>query len=441
MPPIESDFSLRKMKIAGAVLLGQMFASSLLPFMALTLMFVPITSEFKWTPTQFGYAATALMWCGGLVGPFLGYIIDRSGVRLMIIGGTLVVGLITIAISFTQHLWYFWLCFGLLGFFGTTALGYAKVLTALFTQHRGKALAIFGLESTVAGAFLPQIIRSLAEHFGWRGLFVVLGLVIIALVPLLYFTLEEPGIVRGSRRLFAPRERAAAPTVLPELEGLTAREVFRTSTYWIIVAAILFAAVPSNGLMTFLQPMLIERGFTQGNAATYLSVFTVAGGLGSLVGGFILDRIDTAKVSVPFTLCSALSFVILARLSAVDGGVTLLYAAAALFGFAFGAHRPMGQFFHTRYFGLRSFTTVFAVQMALMALLFGIAPPLTGHIREVTGSYDVVIWATVVGLIISALLYLVLGPYRYAKHIGALAQPQAAPEAVERIDFAQRNPT
>ena len=51
----------------------------------------------------------------------------------MIIGG---VGLITIAISLTQELWHFYLGFGLLGLFGTTAIGYAKVLTALFTQHR-----------------------------------------------------------------------------------------------------------------------------------------------------------------------------------------------------------------------------------------------------------------------------------------------------------------
>src|SRR5262245_27377411 len=223
MQPIESDFSLRKMKIAGAILLGQMFATSLLPFMALTLAFVPITSEFKWTPTQFGYATTALMWSGGLVGPLLGHLVDRTGVRLMIIGGTVIVGLITIAISFTQELWHFLLGFGLLGLFGTTAIGYAKVLTALFTQHRGKALALFGLESSLAAAFLPQIIQTLIAHFGWRGLFVVMGVTIISLVPLLYYTLEEPGAAGGPRQLFvrreptAPQQRAA----LPELEGLT----------------------------------------------------------------------------------------------------------------------------------------------------------------------------------------------------------------------------
>jgi hypothetical protein len=135
------------------------------------------------------------------------------------------------------------------------------------------------------------------------------------------------------------------------------------------------------------------------------------------------------------------SFVILARISSDHGGLTLLYAAAALFGFSFGAHRPMGQFFHTRYFGLRAFTTVFAVQMALLALMLGFTAPVTGRIRETTGSYDVVIWATVAGLTLAALIYVVLGPYRFAKHIGAVPQPETRPDPAQSIDFAERNAT
>jgi hypothetical protein len=132
--------------------------------------------------------------------------------------------------------------------------------------------------------------------------------------------------------------------------------------------------------------------------------------------------------------------VILSQLTADGGGVTMLLVAAALFGFSFGAHRPMGQYFHTRFFGLRSFTTVFGVQMALLALFFGIAAPFTGWVRETTGSYDAMIWATVVGLAISASIYLILGPYRYAKEIGAV--PRAASPPPERpIEFATRSET
>ena len=224
------------------------------------------------------------------------------------------------------------------------------------------------------------------------------------------------------------------------LEGLTAWEVFRTRTYWLIVAAILLAAVPSNGLMTFLAAVLGERGFEASQTANFLSIFTIAGAIGTIIGGFALDRFQTAKISAPFTLFSLAAFVILGSISAAHGGAPMLFLAAALFGFSFGAHRPMGGYFHTRFFGLRSFTTVFAVQMAIMALLFGIAAPFTGWVRETTGSYDVMIWATVAGLVVSAGIYLILGPYRYAKEIGAVAQASSPPP--ERpIEFATRSET
>jgi predicted MFS family arabinose efflux permease len=230
------------------------------------------------------------------------------------------------------------------------------------------------------------------------------------------------------------------PANVPLLEGMTAREVFTNRTYWLIVAATLLAAVPGNGLMSFIAAMLGERGFEASQTANYLSIFTIAGAIGTIVGGFALDWVQTAKISVPFTLFSIASFVILGSISATHGGLLMLWLAAAFFGFSFGAHRPMGGFFHTRFFGLRSFMTVFAVQSAIMAFLFGIAPPFTGWVRETTGSYDVMIWATVTGLVVSALIYLILGPYRYAKEIGAV--PQAASPPPERpIEFATRSET
>jgi hypothetical protein len=49
----ESDFSLRKMRIALVVLLGTLFGSSILPMMALSLLLVPMTQEFGWSRTAF----------------------------------------------------------------------------------------------------------------------------------------------------------------------------------------------------------------------------------------------------------------------------------------------------------------------------------------------------------------------------------------------------
>ena len=62
------------------------------------------------------------------------------------------------------------------------------------------------------------------------------------------------------------------------------------------------------------------------------------------------------------------------------------------------------------------------------------------RIREATGSYDIVIWATVIGLAISALIYFALGPYRFARHIGAVPPAQAQAEPAGPI-VARRSAT
>ena len=202
-PEEESDFSIRKLKIMFAVTVGVLFGSSILPFTAIMLLTLPMTEEFGWTRTQFSGGLTAMMLVGGTSAPFLGRLVDKIGARVMIIGGTFLVGLITMALSRQDgSLWQFYLGFAVLGFAGTTAIGYSKIIGALFNKHRGKALAIFGVESSIAGVFAPKLIQFLIEGYGWRGMFVGLGLIILSVIPLLLIWLREPE---------APQAPAAAP--------------------------------------------------------------------------------------------------------------------------------------------------------------------------------------------------------------------------------------
>ncbi len=190
----ESDFSFRKMKIATVCLVGGTFATSLLPFGALTLLMTPMTREFGWSRTEFSYAMTFLMWSGALSVMIFGRLSDTLGVRPVILVGTVLVALITLACAFQDgSLWQFYALFGLFGVIGCSRIAYQKVIGALFTRHRGKGLALFGVESTIAAAAVPPLTNVLLASYGWRGMFVGFAVVILALVPVLYFTLEEPG--------------------------------------------------------------------------------------------------------------------------------------------------------------------------------------------------------------------------------------------------------
>lgn len=137
----ESDFSPRKLRIAAAILIGQTFATSLLPFAAFSLVMIPLTRQFGWSRTDFSFAQTCIMFFGALSLWPIGRLTDKFGIRPVIIAGTAVVGLVTLAMSLqTRSLAQLYVFYGLLGVFGSTGVAYTKLAAALFTQNRGKAL-------------------------------------------------------------------------------------------------------------------------------------------------------------------------------------------------------------------------------------------------------------------------------------------------------------
>src|SRR5215469_12931792 len=85
----ESDFSPRKLKIAAVILAGQTFASSILPFMALSYVLPYMTQEFGWSRTEFLLANSFLMWFGALTVWPMGAFTDKVGARPIILIGTL----------------------------------------------------------------------------------------------------------------------------------------------------------------------------------------------------------------------------------------------------------------------------------------------------------------------------------------------------------------
>jgi len=424
---VESDFSPRKMRIAVTVLIGIAFGSTLLLVPALTLTLVPMTREFGWTPTQFVFSTSLLMWFGACSGPVLGWIVDRVGVRPMIICGTIAVGALMMSLSRVHSLGQFYATIAALGMLGSTAVGYSKVIGALFTQHRGKAMAILGLEGSVAGVLIPQLIQSLLDHNGWRGTYLWLGGIAIAVAPLLYFSLEEPGAPRRSPA--AASATAPTPAGPQVLEGLTLGEVLRTRVFWLILASHVLGGLPLGVIGAFMVPILMAHGYTAGIAANFQSLVVVAGAVGSMLGGFLLDRTSTARIGMPFCLGSAAAVALLATTNASTGGLVLLWAIAALYGFATMGRVPMAGYFHTRFFGLRAYAVITAVQLAVMAVVFGFAPLVVGRSQEASGSYDPALLVLAAGSVVAGAIYLFLGPYRYAAHSVVATSRAPAPTA------------
>jgi len=423
----EKDFTPRKLKVMLGCLLGTLLGSHFLTVSAVAIVMAPMTAQFHWSRAGISGAVTVLLWVGAIMTAVWGRLIDRFGVRWIVICGTLAVGIVTASLSLTtSSLVQFYLCFAALGVCGSTAVGYSKVVGSLFTRNRGKALALFGMEASLVGAVSPQIIFQLESRFGWRGMFVGLGLIVVAVAFVLVFLLDEIGGIA------APKTGAA--TAQPVLEGMTIAQVRRTPTFWLINLATMAGNITATGLLPHLVALVLSRGMSAQTAVTALTVHTVAIPAGQFCGGVWLDQAKTARVAAPFAIVALIGLLVLAWASPHSGGAMVLLAGAGLLGFGNGAKRSMNTYFFTRFFGLRALAEVSGWSLAITSMLLAPAPLLFGVIYDRTKSYNGALWVLGVGLALAVAFYLMLGPYRYAASIGR--NPAAAPITAEELGGA-----
>lgn len=425
---MEGDFSPRKLKVAAGILIGQSFGTSILPYSALMLMLMPLTKQFHWSAQQFSWAVTFLFTFGALSLWPIGRIADKVGVRPVLLTGTIAVGVISLGMAFqTQHLWHFYLLYALLGIFGSTGVTYTKVVAALFTQHRGKAMAILTAETTLARAGVPLVVNWLLLTQGWRTMYIVFGIVILACVPVLFFTIEEPGEFGTAGRFswFRPKlaPTNAAPATKPNFPGMTIWEALHDWVFWLTTLSAFIGLFVFNGMFPHLIPALVGKGFSQTTVVALQSSSIVVAFAGALIGGWAVDRFQTAKIAAPISLIAALGAFLTYLVTPSFGGIPLLAAILILGALSFNALFPMGQYFATRFFGLKSLTEIIAVQFMITNLFAGLGAPLFGWIFDKTHSYDTVFLITAALNLAVAFVWFVMPKYRYAKNIGEMPAP------------------
>jgi predicted MFS family arabinose efflux permease len=124
----------------------------------------------------------------------------------------------------------------------------------------------------------------ISELFGWRAVFFVFGAAGLVVAPLVYFTVREP--TRGQR------ETQATDTDAPPLREGLAYLLTLPSFRHVLIASGLNATANYTFLIWAAPFLMRVHGMGTGEAGTYLALgFSVANGIGVLVGGRATDRL------------------------------------------------------------------------------------------------------------------------------------------------------
>jgi MFS family permease len=373
--------------------------------------FKPLSQEFGWSRAQVSLAFSLSLFVMSLVFPLVGRLVDRFGARRVIVPSVFFFGLGLMSFALlSPRLWHLYAIYLLLGIVGggTAPIPYSNVLSHWFDKRRGLALGVAMVGLGLGAFIMPFLAQRLIETGGWRWAYVCIGLmVMLVAIPVVALFLKETPHMLGLTPDGEPIPEATTPHAAQK-EGMSAREAWRTDTFWILVGAFFLMSASVHGCLIHLVPLLTDSGVTPQTAALATSLLGGALLLGRVGAGYLLDHFFASTVALGFFSGAACGFILF--WSGVTGA--LVFVAAFLVGLGMGAEGDIIAYLVSRYFGLRAFSEIYGYAFAAFTLGGVVGPLLMGIGFDAIGSYRPMLGVFVFATLLAAALMTRLGPYR-----------------------------
>lgn len=253
-----------------------------------------IAREFHLSSTKMGLLLSAFLWPYAIANLPSGWLVDKFGPKKMFSFASGFWSTATIICSFVSSYPIFYVMRMVLGVaespFFTAGL---KVNQKWFSdEERGLPVAIINTGSQISNAIAPPILTILLVAFGWRAMFIiigVLGILVLLVWQKLYRdpTSEETLAIKGSLEA-AKEAREGKKSEKQASWG----ELFKHKRTWFMIIGnfgIMFTIwVYLTWLPSYLQK---ERGFSLTQSGFVASLPYICGIVGVLLGGSISDRL------------------------------------------------------------------------------------------------------------------------------------------------------
>jgi sugar phosphate permease len=341
-----------------------------------------------WSKTELAGAAALHQVEAAILGPVLGWFIDRFGPQGVIRAGVLTFGAGFMLLSFIDSLLAFYGAFLVLAL-GASLCGFFPLNVALihwFERKRARALSSMQFGLALGGLAVPAVAWSLGAY-GWRATAFASGLIIIATgLPLSYVIRRRPEdyglVVDGAPPPPAPAEGragAAGPT-----RDFTAREAIRTPAFWLLSlghgSALFVVSAVNVHAITHMKEGL---GYSIEAAALFIMLQTVCQIGGIAVGWVIGDRYDKRFIAA---ICMLLHMAGLLCLT-YAGGSAMVVAFAVLHGAAWGLRGPFMQALRADYFGRSAIGLILGLSFAIIVVGQIGGGMIAGVLADLTGNY------------------------------------------------------
>ena len=371
-----------------------------------TVLFLPISQTFGITSAQTSLLFALARAENGLLGPITGWLMDKFGPRPLAIFGTAMAGIGYVMLSRVENYTQFLLIYILVISIGATTSFMQTSFVALnvwFVKKRGLVMSINSAAFRLGSAILVPIFSFCVYRWGWQTSVLWFGIFLLCFIsPLGYFFKKSPesmGLLPDGDEVKSENTDHAE-----ELSGYSWKEAINTSVFWFLTLGTALRISIHGAIFVHMIPMLVWKGVTPQNAASYVALLALFGVPIIMIVGRISDKYGRPKI---LAICYFLSALSLLLVNVSHKPLFLLLSLLLLVGSEAGSGLNwslVGDLFGRKNYGIiRGLLGPF-YNGALV-----ITPVAAGYIFDKTGSYELVLLMGAIIYIMASLSFLIIG--------------------------------
>lgn len=345
---------------------------------------------------SFSLIFTIGTFASALSSPIIGKLFKKFGIKPMYLAGAILGCGGFAAYSLATAPWQYYLIAAVMqvGAAIISALGIPLIINAWFDEaSKGKALSMVMAGGSIGNIFLQKSSVALIQAVGFRKAYLIFGLIgLVVALPLILLVLRQPK--DNSERIVSSKS-TEENTSENSNWGYTVREAIKTKGFKLFATAFFFVGIYVSALSVQYPAYLHQN--PEVNTGTIGAIFAIFSLSGTILGGFLFDKLGAFK-----TIAIASIIVLISNISLINAVeiTSLAYVFAITKGLSVFAYMMGPALLSGRLFGNKEYAGILGLVQLVFGLGFALGSSIFGALVKMFGYQTA--WMTILAAVVIA---------------------------------------